>query len=541
MAEVQSGRIAVRCSCGAKLAAPVAAAGRSIKCPKCHNSLPIPAPSSAASDTVALSSPARAEVAASGATTSGRIGVRCSSCGVRMKVAATAVGHKGRCPKCGQPFVVPDPAATQLEPAATSATAGTVKRREPAEESDTNSLIDDLAREEQAARVITEAQGPAAGPQRPCPSCGAMMAADAILCVSCGYNTQTGRMQKVAGGGSGLLSALTQVDGLGILSRAAHAAGPLVVGTVLCAVGAAVGGAFWSVIAIKTGYEVGWIAWIVGVLAGIGMHIGFRDESPVAGGIAAGMSVLSIVAAKAVIFVFLIAAILGRLGGDDSGGGPGAGKSAKASTAFSSEIDRIRMASQRAERLAMQKGLAPGGDDWMKLYEQEKTKCKAMSTADVERAIKGLEAWEKGGKWSDAEYVRNYLTYAYANEAIRGQTSKDTTGNSGDAGDEDEEDEETPIAPGEWKKIHGAAVAKVEAIPAEERAGKARAMEAEREERIKQAIAKAQEGSGAGGRVGGTAGFFFKAMFNPIDIVFFGLAIITAYRIGGKGVTVGQT
>lgn len=36
-------------------------------------------------------------------------------------------------------------------------------------------------------------------------------------------------------------------------------------------VGAAIGGFIWGVIAINTGYEIGWIAWGVGLLAGFGV------------------------------------------------------------------------------------------------------------------------------------------------------------------------------------------------------------------------------------------------------------------------------
>jgi hypothetical protein len=453
-----------------------------------------------------------------------------------MTVPAAAAGKKGKCPKCGHVLVVPDPAATRLEPAETEPAPEAAAPPESAaaeETSDSRSLLDDLASQEQAADVIAGASAPAEAGRQPCPACGVMMPPAATLCVSCGYNAQTGRRQKVTRTEPPAILRVLSVFG---------AFGPFIRGCIFSTIGAIIGGVLWWVIAMKTGYEVGYVAWIVGALAGTGMHIGFRDESVVAGIVAAGLSVASIVTARVVIFFFVIAAMFGSLAGDAGGGKTSrSGKSSGLAASVETDVKRMRIAAHRAERLAMRKGLAPGADEREKLFDQEHEKCKAMTTAELDKAIQGIEAWEKGGKWTDAEYVRNYLVYAYAHEAIKAKKP-----NAGDKSSdtEDEDEEEVPsVTPAEWKQFHSAAIAKVDAIPPEQRAAKAQEVEAERERRAKEAIARAvkdAEKSDSHSGIGGAASLFFQAMFGPIDILFFLLAIITAYRIGSHGLSVGQ-
>jgi hypothetical protein len=63
-------------------------------------------------------------------------------------------------------------------------------------------------------------------------------------------------------------------------------------------IGGAIGAVIWGAVVWYTGYEIGWIAWGVGILAGVGAKLG-TDEPEVATGIlAAVLAVLSIGAAK---------------------------------------------------------------------------------------------------------------------------------------------------------------------------------------------------------------------------------------------------
>jgi phosphate/sulfate permease len=125
------------------------------------------------------------------------------------------------------------------------------------------------------------------------------MPKDASLCVSCGYNAQTGQAHQVA------------TTGPSFARRLFQATGPLLLGTILSGVGALIGGAIWFTVTMITNYEIDWIAWGVGALAGLGMHLGTRgDRGTKFGVIAAGMSVAGILAAKVAIFCFMIYAVV---------------------------------------------------------------------------------------------------------------------------------------------------------------------------------------------------------------------------------------
>lgn len=62
-------------------------------------------------------------------------------------------------------------------------------------------------------------------------------------------------------------------------------------------IGGLVGAAIWAVIVFTTGYEVGFIAWGVGVLAGVGMRIGSGEADGFLPGVAAALISLASIAA----------------------------------------------------------------------------------------------------------------------------------------------------------------------------------------------------------------------------------------------------
>lgn len=216
--------------------------------------------------------------------TSEKIVVHCESCAAAFRVPASAAGKRGKCPKCGAVFTVPAP---EEEPAAAGG--------------------DDLF-----AGLDTGPAAPALAPlvaSRPCASCGAALPGDAIVCTRCGYNSKTGRQAGASGalGGAGAAVA-------GALGGAARFGGPFMLGTLLSAAAAAIGAAAWCLIAWKTGYEVGYVAWGIGILCGAAMFLGYRDTSLLAGLVAAGMAALGICAGKAgFLYIFL-----GGLGTDFS-------------------------------------------------------------------------------------------------------------------------------------------------------------------------------------------------------------------------------
>jgi len=192
-----------------------------------------------------------------------------------MRVRAGAVGKTIKCPKCAQSFKVAASAGHQAEAA-------------PAE----LGLLDDPANQESAAKPVT----PPTVSSKQCPQCGAVMLGAAVMCVSCGFNVATGKSASAAKapGERGLVKA----------------ASSFLFGSALSAGFAAVGGVVWFLVVWFLNVEVGYIAWGIGLLAGLGMHIGHRNPSVKAGVIAAFMSLSSVFLAKAAIFGFLIYAVI---------------------------------------------------------------------------------------------------------------------------------------------------------------------------------------------------------------------------------------
>lgn len=205
-----------------------------------------------------------------------KIEAACSGCGAAFRVPATAVGRKARCPKCQTVFQVAEPALADDV------------------EDDGDDLLAALGDGE-----TTEAASPGEAGQRLCPSCHAELATDARLCTSCGLDTRTGRTRQGAGSTDAPAVGAALTGGLAAL---AGAGGGITLGTTLAIVGATVGAAIWFGVALATDYEIGWIAWGIGALAGGGMALGMRGGSPVGGGVAAIVAVGGILLGKVVVF-----------------------------------------------------------------------------------------------------------------------------------------------------------------------------------------------------------------------------------------------
>ncbi len=64
-------------------------------------------------------------------------------------------------------------------------------------------------------------------------------------------------------------------------------------------VAGAIGAAVWAVIARFTGFEIGWIAWGIGVFVGLGVALGNRGEGSTAAGVlAAAVAIMAVVVGK---------------------------------------------------------------------------------------------------------------------------------------------------------------------------------------------------------------------------------------------------
>lgn len=221
------------------------------------------------------------------------ISVHCK-CGKKLKAPASAVGRKAKCPKCGNILIVEAP-----PPA-------------PADELD--DALYELGGQEQAAATQQSAA-------TICPSCRAAMAAGAVLCTSCGYDTRTGKKLGTEKASVAAAAPRPAAVGTRYIPPAAQPkqmastapSGSLVKGTIISGVCAFVGALIWYVIAKATGLEIGWIAWGVGFAAGAGMMAGYNGTSVHSGSIAAAMAVVGILVGKFMVFTWVAVPMMTKM------------------------------------------------------------------------------------------------------------------------------------------------------------------------------------------------------------------------------------
>jgi hypothetical protein len=508
---------------------------------------------------------------------SDRFTVHCPSCHSRLGVPRSAAGRKAKCPKCEHRFIIPEAASPAQPP------LDTHSAEEP------HSPLEELARDEREAAAAAHPAG--LGAQTACPQCGAAMPSGARICVSCGYDVQTGRTHKVA---------RTQPMAA---ARAAKAAGTFLLGTLFSAVGALIGAIVWCAVAIITEFEIGWIAWGLGILAGVGMRFGYRKENVRAGLVAAGIALAGIVAAKGMIVAYFLwpaysAAsselekdnllrwqmrltmtdqILQSRGLTSDSADEQALDSAYAEAdalldEFSDEdvrerfwiyadsvrvcdiatsdrevLNRNTLAAHRAELRAGRAGLAYRDAQRAALYREELIKVNALSDADLEDALAARNEWNAGTMWADPDFVRDYLVYSRCRETLeeRSPTSLDQLLADAEKlapADWLKQYMQAPYAPTpeEWQKIHGAAVAEVDAIPDELRSSQAQELYADRQNSRKEFLevlermppptvlvldSLTKEASKS----------ILRDMFGVFDILFAFLALGSAYKIAAGG------
>lgn len=368
-----------------------------------------------------------------------KVTVSCS-CGARLKVPAHAAGKRVKCPKCASVITVPTPEAVM---------AGA------SPESD---WLDDLASAENSAPAadIPRPTRPAGGPSRSlgvCAKCGVAMPGGAVLCTNCGYNAQTGRVTKLA--------RTTSTAGESAV-KAAQLAGTFLLGCVLCVVGAAIGGAVWFIVAMQTGYEVGYIAWGLGGLAGLGMAFGSRRSGFMPGVISTGVAVLAIIGAKILIFATVV---------------------------FGVVVEEMK--SELVDELAMETLLKEGISDDIeaqrdRIWAEAEARVESMSAEEMQAEYQRLQS---GPAFAAYEDEPEAPAEAGGEGLAAGETADDELNDE----EYDEGEEEYAYAP----------------------------------------EPTAQEAAHA------LATGFFALMFGWIDILFLGLAIVTAYKVGSSGLEFG--
>ncbi len=368
--------------------------------------------------------------------------VRCP-CGTKLKLPVSAAGRKAKCPKCEKVFRIPElPVPDTTSTLAADDDAG-------------GSLLDDLADLQSSAPAPAAPATPAG---EACPKCGAAMANGAVLCVSCGFNRQSGRVVRKAKE----KGAVRKVRLPGSGGR-----GSVAVGCALSMAGALVGAVIWCVVALSTQYEIGWIAWALGLLAGGGMVLGCKKREPSYGVLAAAIALGGIVAAKVMVFTQVnheelrdtpaTVASLSDEGVEDS----------EAVVAGAERVGKaMRVAYHRAHRKAREEGLWYGDRRWKELEWEEWRHALKLSPEELDTVVAEIDAWDAGAKWEDAAYVRTFLIYNHIDEALAERRAE-----SGYLHEE--------FVASQWKGLHENAVAAIDALSPEERAAQAKAIHAQ--------------------------------------------------------------
>lgn len=232
--------IQVKCTCGKKLKAPAAAAGKKARCPACGTTLYL-----------AVQEPALNPVA---------------------PVAPVAFAA----PK-------PKPVMVDVKPPPLPVI--------PVETDELDSMYDLAGPEKPVAPAVAGSR---------CPQCNSGMADGAVLCTNCGYDTRTGEAVSGVAVAKPSVSAFRAMGTQQAVDLMAPE-GSFLAGLGLSAVFAVVASVLWFVCVWATGYSFSLIAIVIGIAAGAGMKIGQKGFSSKGGAVAAGMTVGAILLAKLVV------------------------------------------------------------------------------------------------------------------------------------------------------------------------------------------------------------------------------------------------
>ncbi len=100
-------------------------------------------------------------------------------CGAKLNAKDEWAGKTLKCPKCSQPVKVPAAGTAAAKPAAPASAPKKAPAKEAAAAHSVNSLLDEIGLAPPSRSAVT------------CSNCGADMKEGDVLCLSCGFNTQT--------------------------------------------------------------------------------------------------------------------------------------------------------------------------------------------------------------------------------------------------------------------------------------------------------------------------------------------------------------
>jgi predicted amidophosphoribosyltransferase len=105
------------------------------------------------------------------------------TCGKKFTAKDSLAGKTVKCPNCGRPLTV----TAAASPAARAADGKSVPPKTGPRRPDADEESGPLA------ELLDEVGMPASRTGRRCPECFSDMTSEAIICIQCGYNTETGR------------------------------------------------------------------------------------------------------------------------------------------------------------------------------------------------------------------------------------------------------------------------------------------------------------------------------------------------------------
>lgn len=496
MADANAESLTLRCpECDARIKAPAGAIGRSLRCPRCQHAF------KAAAESATPPSEAKPNEYAPHVV-GDAVKFACDHCATHIKMPLGAIGKRLKCPKCATVLSVPDPNASPKPSKATDAS-----------QSADDDLFSEISEAVAAPRIAPQAVGSL------CANCGGLMAPGAIVCMTCGYNTKTHKTVRTKSSSESKRSVGAALAWLG---------GPLVLGVIFSMIGAAIGAGVWFGVAVATAREIGYIAVLVGGLAGYGMYLGARDVSPFTGVLSAAIAVAGIVAAKVAVFAFVMYAYLSGASvavdiergivasemADEALDARGIFDEAEREKEYDKEIkaaekrvakmksnevhsrrmdyvaaqenleEKSQLASHFSDLKAEAQGIVPGGPEWQKLYEEEMRVWRTKPKIELDAELDKLKQWNEKDKWANAAYVRAHLPYQWVTlQESKKDDEASLSGNDQASEDDWEEEEGARYKPEEWKALFEPLVAKAKRLSDADCVKESKRLEADEERR----------------------------------------------------------
>lgn len=239
---------------------------------------------------------------------------RCSECDKKLGVPDSAAGKRVKCPQCGSPARVPADGVSE-SPASSSSPAAAAKPKASKPQGDWLSDLaaagEDVSPTHAPSTVGERAKG---GGHRPsssgnssgvCPSCNKPVRPEAVLCINCGESLDGGDKARTK-----VRKAPKQGGAIASAGAAAEASGRLVATLIAGGIAAAIGAGIWAGIVMVTGYEIGYVAWGVGLITGIGAVAGAGGQSFFTGLVSGGLALGGVIFAKVLIVMWVVPSML---------------------------------------------------------------------------------------------------------------------------------------------------------------------------------------------------------------------------------------